>query len=67
MAATGFCERSDAKDRVALHRRRIADRQGAKSLHMNVVVMADESNQSRHLFTFDVSRQHLVHSPKPRF
>jgi hypothetical protein len=33
---------------------------------MSVVVTADERDKSRHLFTFDVSRQGLMHSLEPR-
>ena len=43
----GFRDRSDAKDRVALHRRRMVKRQRAERLHMNVVMMTDERNEAR--------------------
>jgi hypothetical protein len=69
IAATGrnkLGERSDAKDRVTPHWRRMGERHGTERLHMNVIMMTDERNQPGHLFTFDVSRQHLMHSRKAR-
>src|SRR5207248_5666289 len=64
--SNGLRNRSDAKDRVTPHWRRMADRQCAERLHMNVVMMTDERNEPRHLFTLDVSRQHLMHALKPQ-
>src|SRR5215813_9791705 len=60
-----YC-RKDTKDRVALHRRRMAERHCAERLHVKVVMTADERDESGHLFTFDVSGQHLTHSFEPR-
>ena len=33
---------------------------------MNVVMAADERDEPGHLFTFDVSGQHVMYSPEPR-
>ncbi len=59
-------ERSDAKDRVALHRRRIAKRQGAERLDMYVIMMTDQRDDPGNLLALDISRQHLMHSLEPR-
>jgi hypothetical protein len=32
---------------------------------MNVVMMIDQRNEPGHLFTFDISRQYLMHSLEP--
>jgi hypothetical protein len=58
-------DRSDAKDRVALHGGRMAEPHRTERLHMHVVMTADERNEAGHLLTFDVPGQHLMHSLEP--
>jgi hypothetical protein len=53
---------SDAKDGVALHGRRIVERQCAERLDVNVVMMTDKRDETRHFFTVDESGQHLMHA-----
>src|SRR5581483_316662 len=55
-------DRSNAKDRVALHRGRITERQGPQRFYMDIVMMTDERHESRYLLTLEISRQHLMHA-----
>jgi len=44
-AVMGFCDRSDAKDRVGASWAPIAERHCAERLHMHIVLMTDQRNQ----------------------